>query len=183
MSSEISSSCHSFCDTGHPFIMACYIHTSCRAFGNESVTTSFCDCRSGSQPSACEVNALTDCATAAVQVSMYYNQNNNTYINIHILTPVPESKNKSPVSLFVYKETKGQVLLTRLKNQCHMFQYVWHDEDLPLLKAPIKGLNFQPFTSSYECNTFKQDVIQYITQLVNPLIPLPKKKHENLQHV
>ena len=78
-------------------------------------TTSFCDCRSVSLPSACEVNALTDCATAAVQVSMYYNQNNNTYINIHILTPVPESKKKSPVSLFVYKETKGQVLLTRLQ--------------------------------------------------------------------
>lgn len=59
-----------------------------------------------------------------------------------------------------------------------MFQYVWHDEDLPLLKALIKGLNFQPFTSSYKCNTFKQDVIQYmyITQLVNPLIPLLKKK-------
>lgn len=57
-------------DTGHPFILACDIHTSCRAFGNESVTTSFCDCRSVSLPSAGKVNALTDCATSAVQVSI-----------------------------------------------------------------------------------------------------------------
>lgn len=58
-----------------------------------------------------------------------------------------------------------------------MFQYVWHDEDLPLLKAPIKGLNFQPFTSSYECNTFlKARRYTIYNPTSQPTHPTPEEK-------
>ena len=45
LSSESSLACHTYCDTGHPFIMVIYedTHAFCRAFSNGDVTTSFYD--------------------------------------------------------------------------------------------------------------------------------------------
>ena len=63
--------CHTYCDTGHPFIMVISCDTIWRAFGSGDVTTCFmtrvCRCwDSNTQHSACEANSLTQCATAAV---------------------------------------------------------------------------------------------------------------------
>ena len=71
---EGSLACHTYCDTGHPFIMVIsegpWHHTCCRTFGSGAVTTCLTTyiCRgwdSNIQPSAWEVNALSHCATAA----------------------------------------------------------------------------------------------------------------------
>ena len=69
LSSEGSLACHTFCDTGHPFIRVfsedpwhSYI---CQALSSGAVTT----WNSNIQPSACGANALTYCATAAVETN------------------------------------------------------------------------------------------------------------------
>ena len=47
LSSKASSACHSYCDTGHPFIMVIYtdpwLHTYYRALSSGAVTTCFYD--------------------------------------------------------------------------------------------------------------------------------------------
>ena len=43
LSSEGSLAYHTYCDNGHPFIMARNTHTYCRALGCEAVTTCFND--------------------------------------------------------------------------------------------------------------------------------------------
>ena len=71
------STCHTYCDTGHPFKMVISedprtrdTRTCCRAFINEAVNTCLNDLgfsRLGFEhpTSACNANALTFCATAA----------------------------------------------------------------------------------------------------------------------
>ena len=44
LSRESSLVCHTYCDTGHPFVMIiseCHTHTFCQTFGSGSVTTCF----------------------------------------------------------------------------------------------------------------------------------------------
>ena len=80
LSSEGSLACHTYCDTGHPFIRsspkARDTHTFCRAFSSGVVTTCFydlCMSRLGfEQPLAnfrLRANALTHCATALWQLN------------------------------------------------------------------------------------------------------------------
>ena len=62
--------CHTYCDTGHPFIMVIledlwHSHLCCPAFGNGAVNTCLTSkvgrgLNSRSQPSVCEANALSD---------------------------------------------------------------------------------------------------------------------------
>ena len=65
-----SLTCHTYCDTRHPFIIVIsedLWHTCCWAFSSGAVTTKVCrGWDSNTQPSSCEVNALAHCATAAV---------------------------------------------------------------------------------------------------------------------
>ena len=67
LSSEGSLTCHTFCDTGHPFEWSCPrtrdTNSCCRAFSNGAVTTCFndlCLSRPGIEPrsSECEANDL-----------------------------------------------------------------------------------------------------------------------------
>ena len=43
LDSEGSLACHTYCDTGHPFIILRDTHTCCRAFSSGAVTTCFYD--------------------------------------------------------------------------------------------------------------------------------------------
>ena len=88
LSSEGSLACHTYCDTGHPLIMVISEEhcTCCREFGSGAVTTCFYNytCRgldTNTQPSTCEENTLTDCATAASPSNITYC---STYLYLYV---------------------------------------------------------------------------------------------------
>ena len=65
LSSEGSLACHTYCDTGHPFIMIIseifwQYHLECNYLFLQLKWDT------NTQPSACGANALTRCATAAI---------------------------------------------------------------------------------------------------------------------
>ena len=76
LSSEGSLACHTYFNTGHPFIMVIsedpwHSHLYCQTFSSGAFTTYFYDLSLSRlefehQPFACGANTLTDCATAAV---------------------------------------------------------------------------------------------------------------------
>ena len=65
--------CHTYCDMGHPFTIRSSprtrdIHAACQALAVELQLPLFTYCHDqclNIRPSACDVNALTNCATAA----------------------------------------------------------------------------------------------------------------------
>ena len=74
LSSDVSLTCHTYCDTRHPFIMVISVTLTpiAERLAVELLLPVFTTyiCRgwdSNTQPSACEANALAYCATAAVQ--------------------------------------------------------------------------------------------------------------------
>ena len=73
LSSEGSLACHTFCDTGHPFIMVISVdpcHSNHKSL--PVIETKVCrSWDSNTKPSACEANALTHCATPDVVNGFY----------------------------------------------------------------------------------------------------------------
>ena len=85
LSSEGSLTCHTYCDTGQPFIMVIseVIHTWCRAFGGGAVTTCFNDVgllNRGSNPDLLPARrTLYHHVTAAVSFAASSDRNSRGY--------------------------------------------------------------------------------------------------------